>query len=514
MDITYKYLVLKKREIIFLLLGIGILSILIRLYYFPYGLPITHDGDLYFSYAIDTVVLGHFPDHYVFPNNGWPAFLALFFSMVRFEHALDYMTMQRVLSLSISVSTLIPLYLLCRRFFEPIYSIIGTAFFVLEPRIIQNSVLGITEPLYILLITISLYLFFSNDRNVVQYGFWVAGLSTIIRNEGLLLLIPFSVVYFVRFKNERMIIPKYLCVITIFVLILLPIAYLRLETTGYDGFTNVIGGADYYKSTIDESTDSTNTLFNFVINGITGLVKFLGWISIPQFIFFIPFGVIMLFKKIDYKKITLIITLFVLLLPAFYVYSREIQETRYLFQIYPIFCIISIFTIQKFVKFTKPKTLLVLLLVGITLSSLGFLQYKAIDYEREREALEIAYKVYDVTDGVNYYDPEMMYLNFVRYDKVDHFPVLTTSPPLPKLNFIDKYDFASINEYIQYGKENGLTHLVLDGHHEIPPILNDIFFNERDYPYVTKIYDSLEHGYKYHVKIFKIDYQIFERLKR
>ena len=37
-------------------------------------------------------------------------------------------------------------------------------------------------------------------------------------------------------------------------------------------------------------------------------------------------------------------------------------------------------------------------------------------------------------------------------------------------------------------------------------IENDVFFNEQNYPYLTKQYDSKVNGLNYHVKIFKIDY--------
>ena len=201
------------------------------------------------------------------------------------------------------------------------------------------------------------------------------------------------------------------------------------------------------------------------------------------------------------------------MLPAFYVYSRGVEDVRYIFQIFPIISIFSIFTIQKIEKkFTNSKMLVIILLIGLVITTLGFLQYKAIDYEHEREALGIAYHIYDITGGfVNDYYPELQYLNFVKYSQVD-FPVLTTSPPLPSLTVITKYDFNSINEYIQYGKTVGLTYLVLDGKNARPSILNDIFYNEDKYPYLVKVFDSLEHDYKYHVKIFKIDYQIFQKI--
>jgi len=72
---------LSAKNSIIVLAIIGLIGLSIRLYYFPYGLPITHDGDLYFSYALDAAILGHFPDSYVFPNNGWSVFLSISFSI-------------------------------------------------------------------------------------------------------------------------------------------------------------------------------------------------------------------------------------------------------------------------------------------------------------------------------------------------------------------------------------------------------------------------------------------------
>ena len=66
------------------------------------------------------------------------------------------------MSASLSVLTIIPVYLLCKKFVKNEYALLGAGIFVLEPRIIQNSLLGITEPLYIILGSISLLFFLSN----------------------------------------------------------------------------------------------------------------------------------------------------------------------------------------------------------------------------------------------------------------------------------------------------------------------------------------------------------------
>jgi len=39
--------------------------------------------------------------------------------------------------------------------------------------------------------------------------------------------------------------------------------------------------------------------------------------------------------------------------------------------------------------------------------------------------------------------------------------------------------------------------------------LRDIFNHENKYPFLVKEYDSRENGFNYHVKLFKIDYDLY-----
>ena len=122
----------------------------LRMYFFAPDIPLTLDALGYFWYANDMSILGHIPN-YSASNNGWPVFLSVFFSIFHFDNPLQYMILQKSVSVSLSVLTVIPIYLLCTRFFPKSYSILGSLFFVIEPHIIQNSLFGITEPLSILL---------------------------------------------------------------------------------------------------------------------------------------------------------------------------------------------------------------------------------------------------------------------------------------------------------------------------------------------------------------------------
>jgi len=159
---------------------IAIIGLIIRIFYFPYDVPIVLDGIGYFWYANDLTILKEFPVDYKFPNNGWPFFLSFFFSFLNSNNFLDYMNMQRAVAVAISVVTIIPVYLLCRKFFAKSLAVLGSALFILDPRIIINSLLGITEPLFILLGTTSILFSLSDNRKLVYTSFGIAALFSLL----------------------------------------------------------------------------------------------------------------------------------------------------------------------------------------------------------------------------------------------------------------------------------------------------------------------------------------------
>ena len=64
-----------------------------------------------------------------------------------------------------------------------------------------------------------------------------------------------------------------------------------------------------------------------------------------------------------------------------------------------------------------------------------------------------------------------------------------------------------------------ITHLLLDEinnssliNDELRLHLRDIFNHENKYPFLVKEYDSRENGFNYHVKLFKIDYDLYNEL--
>ena len=554
--ISENKLILIKNPIICLTL-IGIVGLAIRIYSYPYDLPLFQDVSDYFWYAIDMSILGEFPQMapsqvlavppypgYSFPNNGWPVFLSLFFSLANFENVQGYMDLQRCIAITISILTMIPLYFLCNKFFGKYFSLLGTALFAFQPRIIENSLLGGNEPLFLFLGVCVLTLFLNKNIKIIYASFVVAGLFSLVRYEGLLILIPMTIVFFYRFKFSKITIAKYVIAVGLILLILLPMAYIRTETLGYDGLlSNIVAGPKYIENTVsgDETlwnslemsqASGTEKTFYFIQNGIQNLVRNLTISLIPTFSFFVPIGIFFLCRKLDYNKITLIITLIVFLLPAFYAYSRDLQEYKYLFILFPIFSVVSMFALRRiFIRNNESSRIFGVFLVGFLIFSVGYLVYFSPDLEHEQEALEIAEIIKDTTKKVNGYYPEGVYLvHVVKNTDLEKFPILSTSQP-PHNKIVTNFDWLeyvndpnvksilvddiqginSVEDYIKFGGKSGLTHLVTDGKSAQPKILNDVFYNEKNYPYLLKQFDSTERGFTYHMKIYEIDFHLFEK---
>ena len=483
------------------------ISLAIRLYYFQYNIPITLDGAGYFWYAIDMKILHQFPSNYAYPNNGWPVFISIFFSIFNFENFITYMNLQRFLSVIISVATIIPVYLLCQKFVGKFYSLFGASLFAFEPRIIQNSLLGITEPFFIFVVACTILLFLDKKIKIVYVSFALLGLLSIIRYEGVILVIPLSIMFIIRFRKDKIVL-RYLIAIVIFSLIVLPMAYIRTETIGTDGLvSHVSAGGKYYQHISQSSEDGQKAFFDLLFTGSVNFIKYFGWITIPTFIFFIPLGAMLLFRKRNFEKNTIIVLIITLCIPAFYAYSRDLQETRYLLVLFPIFGILAAFSIKKFLEKTSVPIVVACLLISVILvTSLIFLDMKKADFKYQQESFEISKEVIKVAKGTNDLTTIVKYYSAAGLaDK--KFPILKEEAVRYEPTIVSEEKFSTLDDYIEYGENNKLTHLVLDGNNS-KEFLDDVFHHEEKYPYLIKKFDSKYYGFEYKVKIFEINYNL------
>ncbi len=513
---------IKTSYLIFSLIVIVTVGFIIRLYYLPHGVPIIGDGLDYFSYAYQIAQTGNFPKDWALSNNGWPSFLSLFLSIIDADTFYENISIQRILSISISVLTTIPLFFLCNRFFNRTFSLIGVSIFIFEPRIILNSTIGVIEPLYILVLVLILYFFLKNDKTI-YLSFILAGIFAILRWEGILLIFGMVGLYLIKNRNERKILLKLFLGIGLFLIIVIPMSYVNMVNTGSDGLLTpfLTYGPGYIKDYQDDEfltyTDSENILIYLISNGLENTLKFSGWALIPNFIIFLPISFVLLIKnniftRWNSQKTTILIFSIILLLPAIYAFTRNFNDMRYLYILFPIFSMFSLIFISKILdKNSQKKLISLLIILGIISISIIFLEQRLIDnYELEEERYEISKFIAENTDGINY-------SSFTKYLKAAELEIAWPEIPTPDesghLSLTTKkfaFDESStLIEFIKENKENGLTHIITEDMTD-RKIFLDVYNNPEKYPFLEKIYDGVENELLSKVKIFKINYEYLD----
>ena len=506
---------------------IGLVGFLIRFFYFPDGIPLTFDAGGVFWYANDLSISGTFPVNINLPNNGWPTFLSIFFYFFNSNNYLDYNDLQRYVAIIISVITIIPVFILCRKFCGNGLSILGTVFFVFQPRIVENSILGLGDSLFILLELSCLVLFLQNNWKLKYLSFAFLALACLVRYEGIVLILPLSFLLLFKNRRDKTIIPKFLIAISIFLLVLLPMLFVRIDTLGYDGvFSHSVHAVEVYTDAVTHTKIIHGDIAVFSLIKSTALAVF------PIFFIFLPLGIFAFFRNRNFDKYVILSFLIFLSLPIIYTSIREISEPRYFLTLFPILSLFSIYTVKEITrKFDKTK--LISIIIGVTVLSLSivYLDYTKLDYQHELDAYHIGLEIHKRTSLINEYPPEDKYVH--NKDQIfwnlGTFPVLQSETEgkvkvirtddhatCAKENELEsgcrQYDYASLNEFINNGKKHGLTHIVADKNPNRPEFLKDVFRDEEKFPYLIKIYDSSEHGYEYHLKIFTIDYEKFESM--
>lgn len=483
-----------------------LVGLAIRIFYSPFDLPLIVDSIDNFTYATAINYYGHLPTEWTPINNGWPIFLSFWFSVINLENTIEYMQLQRSLAIVLSVLITIPVFFLCRKFFDDKIALVGSALFIFDPRIILNSTTGITEPLFILSSITSLVIFLKYDRKWILLSFALAACCTIVRSEGMFLFITLTILFLMKYKVSSEILKTYVPSLIIFMLILIPIMDYRIEVAGYDGIFQraAIGTGEIISMTNQEGGSD-------IFSGVELFVKYLGWIMIPTFLVFLPVGFILFFKNQRKDMYFVYVFLIVSSLPILYAYIAQAQDTRYLYILYPIFALISLFAVKAYIsKISKKNLVLFLIILGIFVSSISFYEYKKIDFDKEREYNEIAMIVTTTVSGVNFHHLEAPY---IRAAQVPNEWPFDFPDEKYKIKIIQAEKYDNIEEYISDSRKE-LTHLLVDDHSELPVFLKNVYKNEENYEYLDKEFDSKKMGFNYEIKLFEIDYEKFDEIHR
>ena len=534
-----------KKNIILYLVLILTLGLSLRFYYLPYDVPIVTDGFYSFVYAAKTVFEGNLPVGYGTTNSGWANFLALFFSLSDTSDPFYLMQIQRSLSVILSSLTIIPAFFIFRKFVNIRWALFGCLLLIIEPRLLMSSLEGLNYQLFFLLFVLVIALFLTKTKLTLFLSFGCIACATLVRYEGLLLLIPLSTMYFLKFKDKKSVV-KFLGMIFIVIIILAPISVLRIQATenlcyetsfgvrcGSDGFTHdILVGQRFLSHTLNaalgqevsetaiyllnennEKTDNYAVLFvNKIIVSFSALLKFIGLALIPYFAFFVLYNIILRIKnkksiKLDWDKKMIVFTASIMFLPALYAYMRGIEEIRYVLIIIPLVCILSIsWTNSISEKISKNLGVIIILMVLVLISSIIFIEFEKRDSIHDRESFLISQKIVELTNMTNSFHQSGYVKTAVLSSS---WPVLPEASqngkPIHVFQKVSTNDYDDLAEFIIDSRKYDLRYLVVDEDNELFAALR---INPTVYPYLIKIFDSDEVGYKNHFMIYEIDYKL------
>ena len=503
------------KKILLFLFAIIITAFAIRIYFLNFEVPLTNDALNYFFYGLDIKINSQLPENYSLANPGWGIFLSMVFSNFESQSVIDYMNLQKILSISFSVITVLPTYLLCKKFFKKSYSLLGALIIGLEPHLIQNSLFGISDSLYIFLIVISFLLYFNENKKITYISFALIAIATVVRAEGIFVLMVFLIMHIIRKNNVRVKITDIIISGLIFSIIFLPVVLIQTEIN--DGDMMAFGrlATTIGDHTISPEKETDVTGFVFIFNGIQNFPQYLGWSLIPILLPFAPIGFVLMFKNWHFKIKTVFTGLILRSIPAFYAYSIPLQDVRYLFFVYPLFVILSLITIEKITGKFNSKIIVISVISFVIISS-GIYSGLQIDNEQINENVLLAetisktpkvindFSKSEFLEPMNYPEKFNEFEKFYEIERMDkksvRYSIVQQIPTIPTLNYDNIRDFISNN------KDN-VTHLIVEN--DKRSFFYDIFINEEKYPYLEKEFDFNSRNDDYSTKIFRINYEKF-----
>ena len=488
------------------LLVIVITGIGFRLVFSHFELPLNSDNLQYFLYATDHS-LGETVNSFKVQNTGWPLFLSFFFSIFSSNNYMDFMALQKILSIVISSLTAIPVYFLGKKFFSKELALLGSILFVFEPRIVQNSTFGISDPLYIIGITIAIVFLINSRKNFEYIAFAILGLSIAIRTEGLFLIPAFIIIYFLQKKISKVSFGKILISLLIISFVLSVVTYHKNSENANGIFHSAESGIkEIY---ISPETKLAGNPINLLVDGFINFIKFLGWSQIPVWVVFAPAGIIILLISKNKNTGIILTLLFFVSLPTLYAFSFT-NDTRYLFPLYPIFSILSLYFLNKINKNKKKFSFIKIgIITGLIISSSLFLIWKDIDAENEQKTFALVREISDKEKIVNNYGYESSYTIPAALKEIQIFPITSNEIIQHSTKIVNVPRLNSLEEFMIFGIENKLTHWIVKENNNLP-FLNDIYKNEDTYSFLIEEYDSSEKTYGTNLKIFRVNYDNYE----
>lgn len=452
----------------------------------------------------------------------WPIFLSGFFFVFQFDETIHYMNLIRIVSISVSTVTIFLIYKISKEFFQVKYALIAASFFALDPSIIQNSILGIREPIFLLLGLIAFFYGIQKNDKYLIFAFIFAGLAFDARINGIAILIFLTIITILRFRNLKK--AAYWSVLgtIIFLAVGFPHIVLAIEQEQIPYVNKIFHASEILEkgqitpSTFNES-DNPNSE-NIILTSIIRELVHLARICLPITWIFAGIGLFLWFKNRDYKFFAITFSIIVILAIALPMYFQS-AEYRNILLASPLIFILATYGIEKKIdKHKYEKIFLVVIVTTLFFSSI--LTLYALDDKNKieiQEKEEIAQEIIQKFSGRFMGD---LFPNLTHsIPNVKHGEVENTSTTLyyndkNSITIQDK-PITTIEFLMNESEKLQVDYIVIDSKKDNRyPIFEEIFENESEFSFLIKEFDSKENGFSYHVKLFKLDFEKFELLKK
>ena len=539
---------MKIKTILSILVIISLISLGFKLYLTDFSIPVNSDN---LAYVLNGIA--HTNGDFTQPDIrsiGWSIFLSPFFYFLESDNFLDYSNLAKILSIAVSTSTIFLIYLVARKFFDQRYSIICSSLFAFLPHLNYNSTLALSEPLFILIILSSFYFLLNEKSKFVIISLIFAGFAYWIRLNGIVIFIVISITYLLTYKKSRIFLRNYGIGILLFLLVISPILIQKndlYDDPFYSAYQGTMFSDNYEKLLSNISSDNQSSASeyienygfleftnNFFISGIINSLTIIAKLSFPYLFILIPFGILFSFRAFD-QKLQYIKANWVFILSSILIMSvlvSVVPEKRFLFFILPFLIFFSVIPIQRVTEYglntfsfsRKQKDIFLIIVISIViiLSGLFTMRYEQTDYTLENEKMNFAKfalenihgnTLRDFGGSTDYVtDTVLLHYNDFKDFEIDYW---INKDERKKFAFKEISVYSeSLNELIINGESLDLKYIISnDKETFFYPFVDNVYYNEDKYPFLTKIFDSTENGYiKLKIKIFEINYKKFYEL--
>ena len=307
---------LSRSNVVLYLILIVIISLGLKLYLVDFSLPVNSDN---LSYVLNGIAHsnGDF-DHSPSRSIGWSLFLSPFFSLMNSNDFLDYSNVAKIISIGVSTTTIFLIYKVGRKFFDERYSLVAACLFAFLPQLNYNSVMALSEPLFIFSILASFYFLLNDKSKFIIPALAFVGFSYWIRLNGIIFFLIISLTYILTFKKSRIFLRNYGIGLVIFLIIISPILLQKYEQFGdpfYSSYQDKMFSNNYEEliSNLSSNTEASASsyienngildfMYTFFISGIFNSMIMLSKLSFPYIFILIPFGILFSFRAFDQKS--------------------------------------------------------------------------------------------------------------------------------------------------------------------------------------------------------------------